>query len=132
MHQYERFKIDELILLLPVFVLSLCYFLFLKLKKFKLVNQNFQHQITIRRTAEKKLQASEEKYKSLLESNPDPVVVYDNAGKVVYLNSAFTTVFGWKLDDYLSKTLDFFVPDENWTETRMMIDIVKAGENFQA
>jgi PAS domain S-box-containing protein len=86
--------------------------------------------ITDRKLAEEKIRQSEEKYRKALEANPDPVVVYDIEGKVVYFNPAFTKVFGWTLEERLGKKMDLFVPDENWSETRLMIDKVLSGESF--
>ncbi|UCG22299.1 MAG: PAS domain S-box protein [Deltaproteobacteria bacterium] len=88
------------------------------------------HDITDRKQAIEALRASEEKYRTVLEANPDPVVVYDIEGKVVYFNPAFTRVFGWSLGERLGKQMDSFVPEENWPETRMMIERVLAGESF--
>ncbi len=76
------------------------------------------------------LQESEEKYRTVLEANPDPVVVYDMEGKVVYFNPAFTSVFGWTLEERLGKKMDVFVPEEAWPKTKAMIDMVLAGESF--
>jgi len=78
---------------------------------------------------ERALRESEEKYRTVLEASPDSVVVYDIEGKVVYINPAFTRVFGWTLEDLSGKTIDH-VPEENRPETRMMIDKVLAGEAF--
>jgi PAS domain S-box-containing protein len=86
--------------------------------------------ITERYQAMEALRASEEKYRTALEANPDPVVVYDIEGKVVYFNPAFTRVFGWSLGERLGKKMDSFVPEESWPETKMMIDRVLAGESF--
>ncbi|MCD4716612.1 MAG: PAS domain S-box protein, partial [Desulfobacterales bacterium] len=77
-----------------------------------------------------KLHESEDKYRIVLEANPDPVVVYDMEGKVTYFNPAFTSVFGWILEECLGKKMDIFVPDDAWPETRMMINRVLAGESF--
>jgi PAS domain S-box-containing protein len=64
-----------------------------------------------------------------LEASPDPVVVYDMEGQCTYLNPAFTGVFGWTQDELLGKKVDY-VPEQNWPETKMMIDKVLAGESF--
>ena len=77
-----------------------------------------------------KLHESEDKYRTVLEANPDPVVVYDMEGKVTYFNPAFTSVFGWILEECLGKKMDIFVPEDAWPETRMMINRVLAGESF--
>ncbi len=86
--------------------------------------------ITERKRIEDALKQSEEKYRIVLEANPDPVVVYDMAGNVTYFNIAFTNVFGWTLEECFGKSMDVFVPADAWPETRMMIDKVLSGENF--
>ena len=87
--------------------------------------------VTERKQAEEALRDSKEKYRTVLNSNPDPVIVYDMDGRVLYLNPAFTRVFGWTLEEQKGKNLDNFVPEENWPETRMMINTVTVlGESF--
>ncbi len=86
--------------------------------------------VTERKRAEEALRASEERYRTVLEANPDPVVVYDMEGKVIYSNPAFTEVFGWSLEERLGKKMDLFVPEENWPETKMMIEKMLAGVSF--
>ncbi len=83
--------------------------------------------ITERIKAEEALKESEEKYRTVLEANPDPVVVYDMEGQVVYMNPAFARVFGWSLEERIGKKMDDFVPEDSWPETRMMIDKLVAG-----
>ena len=87
--------------------------------------------ITDHKRAEEALRESEEKYRTVLESNPDPMVVYDMEGRVTYLNPAFTRVFSWSFEEQIGKKIDNFVPKENWPETRMMINKVTVlGESF--
>ena len=80
---------------------------------------------------EEALRESEERYRTVLDASPDPVVVYDTKGKVTYINPAFTRIFGWISDELEGKKLHY-VPDENWPETQMMIDKVLAEESFSA
>lgn len=80
---------------------------------------------------EEALRESEERYRTVLDASPDPVVVYDMKGKVTYINSAFTRIFGWISGELEGKKLHY-VPDENWPETQMMIDKVLAEESFSA
>ncbi len=89
-----------------------------------------KREIEQRKQAQEALRESEEKYRTVLEANPDPVVVYTMKGKVVYFNPAFTNVFGWTLEERLGKEMDVFVPEDVWSETRAMIDKVLAGESF--
>jgi len=91
---------------------------------------NIGHDVTVVKQAVKSLEESEEKYRTVLESNPDPVVVYDREGLVTYLNPAFTRVFGWTMAELQGHKLDHFVPEETWPLTRMMIQKVLAGESF--
>ncbi|MFH1118168.1 MAG: PAS domain S-box protein [Pseudomonadota bacterium] len=99
--------------------------------------------ITQRKQAERRLRESEERYRdlyeeaerrrqlylTLLDVSPDPIIVYDMTGVPTYSNPAFTRVFGWTFDELKGKRTDF-VPEENWPETREMIDKVLKGENF--
>ncbi|MFH1625811.1 MAG: PAS domain S-box protein, partial [Pseudomonadota bacterium] len=78
--------------------------------------------ITEQKKAEEALKDSEERYRAVLEYNPDPMVVYDIDGKVIYFNPAFTRVFGWTLEECLRHRLDFFVPEENQPETQKMLE----------
>jgi PAS domain S-box-containing protein len=79
--------------------------------------------------AEAQLRESEERYRTVLQAVPDPVIVYDMEGKGTYINPAFTRVFGWTPEEILEKKPDY-VPDENWPETEQMIEKVRAGESF--
>jgi PAS domain S-box-containing protein len=88
--------------------------------------------ISDRKQAEEALRESEEKYRTVLEANPNPVIVYDIEGKVIYFNPAFTRVFGWTLAERLGNKMDIFVPEEAWKETKMMIKKVLAGEMFSS
>jgi PAS domain S-box-containing protein len=96
--------------------------------------QRYSEQLEINiaglKKTEKALRESEERYRTVLEANPDPVVVYDMAGKVIYLNPAFTDTFGWTIEERLGKKMDVFVPEENWPETKIMIDKALEGESF--
>ena len=86
-------------------------------------------EITQRKRAEEAMRESEERYRTVLEACPDAVVVYDIEGKGVYINQAFTRVFGWTREELLGKRIDY-VPKENWPETKAMINKVLAGESF--
>jgi PAS domain S-box-containing protein len=88
-----------------------------------------EERIAERKQAEEALQESEERYRTVLEASPDLVVVYNMEGQVVYINPAFTKVFGWTSEELLGGKIDY-IPEDNWPETQMMIDKVLAGENF--
>ena len=85
--------------------------------------------ITEHKRAQARLQESEERHRLLLESSPDPIVVYDMEGRATYINSAFERTFGWSSRELLGKRIDF-VPEENWPETRAAIERMKGGERI--
>jgi len=87
--------------------------------------------VTARKEAEEKLRESEERHRVLLESSPDPVVVYGIEGKATYINPAFEQTFGWSSEELLGGRIDF-VPEENWPETREAIARMLRGERIQS
>jgi len=91
-----------------------------------------QQEISIRKQTEEALRESENKYRTVLEANPDSVIVYDKAGKVTYLNPTFTNVFGWTLEECLGKRMDMFIPKKDRSETHEMIRKLLDGENLLA
>ena len=62
----------------------------------------------------------------ILESSPDPIVLYDTSGRVEYINPAFTRTFGWTLDELRGQRLDF-VPEKNQPETQNAIKQIYSG-----
>lgn len=90
-------------------------------------SRDLRDQIRERQQAEEALKISEEKYRSVMEATPDPIIVYDMDGHVTYLNPAFTTVFGWTPEECVGKKMDHFVPRDHWDETRKGIRAMLAG-----
>jgi len=88
-----------------------------------------QKEIAIRKKTEEALRESENRYRTVLEANPDSVIVYDMEGRVTYLNPTFTRVFGWSLEERLGKKMDMFVPEEDWPTTNLMIEKVLDRED---
>ena len=90
-------------------------------------HQDLTKEIQVRRKVEEDLRESEERYRSVMEAAPDPIVTYDTQGRVTYLNAAFTQVFGWTLPECIGRKMDHFVPEGSWEETNRMIQTVMAG-----
>ncbi len=91
-------------------------------------DKNLLAEIRERRQAQTALGESEEKYRSLMESVPDPIVVYDMNGLVTYMNPAFTEVFGYAIEECLGKKMDYFVPKAHWAETMDAITLILEGK----
>jgi PAS domain S-box-containing protein len=88
-----------------------------------------QKEIAIRKKTEEALRESENRYRTVLDANPDSVIVYDMEGRVIYLNPTFTKVFGWSLEERLGKKMDMFIPQEDWPTTSLMIEKMLTGKN---
>ncbi len=84
--------------------------------------------ITQRWKAKKQLRESEERLKAIFQANPDPVAVYDTNKYPLYLNPAFTEVFGWSLTEV--QTMDIpFVPEDQKMATKLMVKQIYQSGN---
>ncbi|MFH2066866.1 MAG: ATP-binding protein [Pseudomonadota bacterium] len=70
-----------------------------------------------------------ERYRTLLDSSADPIVVYDNRGLPVYLNQAFANVFGWKFDEVNGRSIDF-VPQSSAKDADELQTLVMKGSKI--
>ena len=86
--------------------------------------------VTDIKLAEEALRESEERYRIVLDSNPDPMAVYDMDHRVLYFNPAFSEVFGWTLEECAGRVMADFVPEDAWPETEVMMKMVAEGERF--
>ncbi len=90
-------------------------------------NEQLAGEIEERKRVEDALRKSEERHRIVLEAVPDPVVVYDQDGRVTYLNPAFSKIFGWTLDEIRGRRPNF-VPHEHLLETSLMLAQIVHGE----
>ena len=88
--------------------------------------------ITETKHVEELIRESEEKYRSAMEANPDPVVVYNIEEKVIYFNPAFSKVFGWTMEECMGKKMAQFVPPEYLAESKLMIKKALSGESYSS
>jgi len=95
--------------------------------KLESYSQNLEDEVQVRRMTEEALRISEDRYRSVMEAAPDPIIVYDMEGRVTYLNREFSNVFGWTLEECQGRKMDHFVPAENWEETRRGLRTISAG-----
>ncbi len=88
-----------------------------------------RHELREREKTESVLRESENRYRTFLESSPDPIVVYDMQGVVSYVNPAFEQTFKLSREELLGKQIDF-VPQKNWPETREAIKRMLSGKKI--
>ena len=86
-----------------------------------------KREVEERKRVENALRKTEERYRIVLESAPDPVGVYDAEGRVTYLNLAFSNVFGWTLSESRGQSIDF-VPIKKLPETKLLFTNITRGE----
>ena len=70
------------------------------------------HDISERKQADEALRESEDRYRTLVGTIPDPVVVYDSEGRATYVNNAFVRVYGWSREELMGGRIDFVPPEE--------------------
>ncbi len=100
------------------------------MSQLEVYSADLKDEINHRRQVEAALRESEGRYRSVMEAAPDPIVVYNMKGEVLFFNPAFTRVFGWTLDECIGRKMDHFVPLENWPETQQMIEKALSGETL--
>ena len=88
-----------------------------------------RHELIERKRTEVILRESEMRYRTFLESSPDPIVVYDMKGIATYVNPAFEQTFSLSREELLGKQIDF-VPPENVAETRAAIKLMLSGKKI--
>ncbi|MBU0545114.1 MAG: PAS domain S-box protein [Proteobacteria bacterium] len=119
----KRFSHDDITVLEQFAALSL-----IAIEKARLY-ADVRWELAERERAEAILRDSERRYRTLLESSPDPIVVYDMQGVATYVNPAFEQTFGLSRDELLGKQIDF-VPKENWPETKAAIELMLSGKKI--
>jgi PAS domain S-box-containing protein len=72
--------------------------------------------VTEQKINEQKINELYRIYRNVLEFIPYPIIVYGDRGMVSYVNPAFTTTFGWTLEELFNKPLPF-VPKSLEAET---------------
>ncbi|MBU2547045.1 MAG: PAS domain S-box protein [Proteobacteria bacterium] len=98
-------------------------------KELSEANVHLREEVADRERAEAALRESEHITRLIMESAPDPMVVYDTEGRVTYLNPAFTRIFGWTLEELSGRRIHY-VPEDDRERTGEMIEALRQGESL--
>jgi len=113
----------------------------MEIKMVSSINTSLQEEIERRCKIEEALLKSEDKnkklyakskrsemiYRSLLRSSADAIVTYDLEGKTLFINPAFTKIFGWTLEEMEGKRIPFVPEPEKEATMTIIKGIVKNG-----
>jgi PAS domain S-box-containing protein len=119
----KRFNSEDIITLQRFAALAL-----IALEKARLY-ADVLHELVERKRTEAILRESENRYRTFLESSPDPIVVYDMQGVATYVNPAFEQTFDLSREELLGKQIDF-VPPANVPETTAAIQRMLSGQKI--
>jgi PAS domain S-box-containing protein len=89
-----------------------------------------QHDIKVRKVAEKHLAQMEGRYRGLLEAAPDAMVVVNQDGEIVLLNAQAEKQFGYRRDELLGQKVTNIIP-EGFAE-RLIADGLRSAEDALA
>jgi protein-histidine pros-kinase len=79
------------------------------------------------RAANERLRMSEEKFRGLLESAPDAMVIADAERRIVLVNRRTETLFGYQRTELLGGPVDMLLPERNRTSYATQLAAFRAG-----
>jgi PAS domain S-box-containing protein len=87
--------------------------------------------ITERVTSEDALKSSEEKFRTLVSTAPDGIVLTDSTGVIIEVNPAFADIFGYGRDEILGKNfVEFFESKENKKRAEKILSGTRKDKNI--
>jgi|GEM_PF-4884770 len=88
----------------------------------------FLRDLTETKFMEDSLDEVRDRYRILMEATPDPIAIYDLSGGISYVNPAFETAFGWRLDECVGSSVEN-VPVEELERTEQAAALVFEGQS---
>ena len=87
------------------------------------------HDITDRKKAEEELRMSEKRYRDLIEQASDPIMITDQQGNFLDVNSALCELFGYKKEELLQSNVRSLIDAEHLKQSPMQFDRLINGEH---
>ncbi|OGR10479.1 MAG: hypothetical protein A2097_07760 [Desulfobacula sp. GWF2_41_7] len=94
----------------------------------KKTNQTLMVEIENQRRSDIALRESQNRLRTMLESNPDPIIMYDLIGHPQYLNPAFTSKLGWTLDELKGGIIPFVPEDQKELTAQKIKEMYEYGK----
>lgn len=111
--KYEKYELDELFLILPVYALGLSAVTLIKQIQLKRANTILRKEISSRKSLEIKLRDSEYLLSNHLKNTPIAAVQWDLEFKIKEWNPAAEKLFGYKRKEVLGKNIMKLLVQEN-------------------
>jgi PAS domain S-box-containing protein len=74
-------------------------------------NEQLRSEITERKKSEEALRGSEVKFRGILESAPDAMVIADGQGRIVLVNAETERLFGYRREELVGQIVDILLPE---------------------
>jgi PAS domain S-box-containing protein len=84
--------------------------------------------VTERVLTDRALRTREGNIRAILEAAPNPIVVYDAKGAVLFINPAFTGLFGWTLEELNGRQIPFVPEDQRERTAEIIRDLYEKEE----
>lgn len=94
-------------------------------------NRQLQRELNGRRRVELALRDSEWRYRSLVENAKDVVFTLSPEGRITSLNFAFTTITGWRIEEWLDRPIEALVHPEDIPFALERVRLILAGEEVR-
>lgn len=78
--------------------------------------ENQLQQNTLNQLAEKQIHKSETKFRYLLDSTPDPLIICDQSGKIILANQRCESIFGYQADELVGQVVEILTPETQRNE----------------
>lgn len=91
--------------------------------------EGFITDITDRKIAEEKINASEKKFRALIEKSNEAFALVDMTGRLLYVSPSVEKLYGYRAEDILNKNgFDFIHPDDIPSISERFIQLIKSPD----